>query len=570
MRCWIAVPRTTPAHRRDREQQRRWRRGRCRRGRPGRARRQADDDDRGEAGAGREALAVAEPEDQQRHDDRAAADPEEAAEDAGEGADRGELAERVVRGRAGGHLAILEAVPPDSETREARDWAARWRRCARSPARAAILTDVDGTLAPIVERAEEAAVPAAAREAAGGAERALRAGRLHLRPAGRGGAAAGRRRRARLRRQPRAGAAAAGGRGAAADPSVRGREREAAEFLAALDASGWRRPGCGGRTRARSRRCTGAAPRTSGAPRAAPTRSRAEAGRAGLSRAGAARCWSCGRPAAAARTRAVAALLADRRRDRAIYAGDDRTDLDAFRRLRELREEGRAERRGLRRRRLRRGPPELAEECDLTVDGPAGWLAMLEGLAGVDPAMPYTDLLRITVFITAAEATALGAITALAANRDGDTRTLLVAAGWWLIALAIGIYLGRPAARRRRRPRRPGPRPHGHLAARRDARPDRASPGSGRSPSPRSPPASSASSSPASPRRRRLRPDRLARLAHPRGRRPRHRAARRRQVLRRPQLRPAPDRAGPDAGPAQRPAGERLRPQKRQACRPQT
>ena len=35
--------------------------------------------------------------------------------------------------------------------------------------------------------------------------------------------------------------------------------------------------------------------------------------------------------------------------------------------------------------------------------------------------MPYTDLLRVTVFLTAAEATALGAITALGADRDGDT-----------------------------------------------------------------------------------------------------------------------------------------------------
>src|SRR4051794_11085283 len=58
--------------------------------------------------------------------------------------------------------------------------------------------------------------------------------------------------------------------------------------------------------------------------------------------------------------------------------------------------------------------------------------------------MPYTDLLRASVFITAAEATALGAITALAANRDGDTTIAVDAAGWWLIALAIGIYLGRP------------------------------------------------------------------------------------------------------------------------------
>jgi len=58
--------------------------------------------------------------------------------------------------------------------------------------------------------------------------------------------------------------------------------------------------------------------------------------------------------------------------------------------------------------------------------------------------MPYTDLLRVSVFITAAEATVLGAITAVAANRDGDTTIVLVAATWWLIALAIGFYLGRP------------------------------------------------------------------------------------------------------------------------------
>ncbi|MET0559786.1 MAG: hypothetical protein ABW065_14140 [Solirubrobacterales bacterium] len=59
--------------------------------------------------------------------------------------------------------------------------------------------------------------------------------------------------------------------------------------------------------------------------------------------------------------------------------------------------------------------------------------------------MPYTELLRVTVFITGAEATALGAITALAAGRDGDSRTVVVAAVWWLASLAIGFYLGRPS-----------------------------------------------------------------------------------------------------------------------------
>jgi hypothetical protein len=59
--------------------------------------------------------------------------------------------------------------------------------------------------------------------------------------------------------------------------------------------------------------------------------------------------------------------------------------------------------------------------------------------------MPYTDLLRITVFLSAAEATALGAITAVAAGGDADTTTVTVAAAWWLIALVLGMYLGRPA-----------------------------------------------------------------------------------------------------------------------------
>ena len=59
--------------------------------------------------------------------------------------------------------------------------------------------------------------------------------------------------------------------------------------------------------------------------------------------------------------------------------------------------------------------------------------------------MPYTDLLRTTVFLTGAEATALGAVTALAAGREGDALTVYVAAGWWLVALVLGIYLGRPS-----------------------------------------------------------------------------------------------------------------------------
>jgi len=58
--------------------------------------------------------------------------------------------------------------------------------------------------------------------------------------------------------------------------------------------------------------------------------------------------------------------------------------------------------------------------------------------------MPYTDLLRITVFLVAAEATALGAVTAIAASRDGDATAVVVAGAWWAIAVILGIFLGRP------------------------------------------------------------------------------------------------------------------------------
>jgi hypothetical protein len=59
--------------------------------------------------------------------------------------------------------------------------------------------------------------------------------------------------------------------------------------------------------------------------------------------------------------------------------------------------------------------------------------------------MPYTDLLRLTVFLAGGEATALAAVTVLSAGGKDDTLTLLVAAGWWPLAVAIGLYLGRPA-----------------------------------------------------------------------------------------------------------------------------
>ena len=78
---------------------------------------------------------------------------------------------------------------------------------------------------------------------------------------------------------------------------------------------------------------------------------------------------------------AVAALLASNGISIASYAGDDRTDLDAFRRLRELERGGELEAAVCVGILSEEGPSEIATEADVTVGGPPGWLALLEALA---------------------------------------------------------------------------------------------------------------------------------------------------------------------------------------------
>jgi hypothetical protein len=58
--------------------------------------------------------------------------------------------------------------------------------------------------------------------------------------------------------------------------------------------------------------------------------------------------------------------------------------------------------------------------------------------------MQFCDLLRTTVLLAAGAATALAAVTAIAADRDANTTTLIVAAAWWPLAAGVGLFLGRP------------------------------------------------------------------------------------------------------------------------------
>lgn len=76
----------------------------------------------------------------------------------------------------------------------------------------------------------------------------------------------------------------------------------------------------------------------------------------------------------------VASLVRGERVSAALYVGDDTTDLDAFRGLRELAAAGEIETALCVAVGSDEAPPELAREADLTVDGPGGVRGLLEAL----------------------------------------------------------------------------------------------------------------------------------------------------------------------------------------------
>ncbi len=268
---------------------------------------------------------------------------------------------------------------------EAETGAGAWRSALESlrtdPERTAILTDVDGTLAPIAERPEQAAVPERATELL-----EVLSGRFGL-----VGCISGRQALEARRLVGVEGIAYAGNHGfellmsgetePQLDPAVAGRERDAAEFLTGvagddLDAAGLRREDKGP---IQALHWRGAADEQAAEARAHEIA--VEAGRQGLEPRWGRKVLELRPVGGGGKDAAVAALLAGRDITAAVYAGDDRTDLDAFRRLRELCDEGRLTTALCLGVTSPEAPPELAEESDLTVDGPAGWIALLEELA---------------------------------------------------------------------------------------------------------------------------------------------------------------------------------------------
>jgi len=271
-------------------------------------------------------------------------------------------------------------VSGESETGEAA-WATLLAPLREDLGRAAILTDVDGTLAPIAERAEEARVP----------ERASAALRTLAERCGLVGCVSGRQAIEARRLVGLDQLAYAGNHGLELllpgdaeprpDPSLSGREVEAAEFLAGLDLEELASVGLRAEDKGPIQALHWRGAANEGAAQGRVNEVARAAGKAGLEPRWGRKVLELRPVGGGGKDAAVGSMLAGEGLDRAVYAGDDRTDLDAFRRLRELREAGELSAAVCVGIVSAEAPAELAEESDLTVEGPSGWLAILEWLA---------------------------------------------------------------------------------------------------------------------------------------------------------------------------------------------
>ena len=249
------------------------------------------------------------------------------------------------------------------------------------PSRAAILTDIDGTLAPIAARPEQAAVPAEAAAVL----------RMLSERYGLVGCVSGRQAEEARTLVGVEGLAYAGNHGLELllpdddaprlDPSLQGRERDAAEFIAGLGDGKLAEVGLRLEDKGPIQALHWRGAVDERAAEAAAHEIAALAGRAGLEPRWGRKVLELRPPGGGGKDAAVSALLAADGMSAAVYAGDDRTDLDAFRRLRELRERGELQTAVCVGVISPEAPPELGEECDFRIDGPAGWLDVLKDLA---------------------------------------------------------------------------------------------------------------------------------------------------------------------------------------------
>jgi trehalose 6-phosphate phosphatase len=253
----------------------------------------------------------------------------------------------------------------------------------RRPGAGALLFDVDGTLAPIVARAEEAAVP--------GEVRALLAqlvGRYALVACVSGRRAVDARSLVGVD-----GIAYAGNHGYellapdAAEPqietAVQSRAELAATYAAALDREQMERLGVRLEDKGPIQALHWRGAPDEAAAAAFVERVGTEAERDGLVTHRGRKVLELRPVAGIDKGSAVRSLLDEAGGiEAALYAGDDRTDLDAFRALRELADAGRLEAAVCVGVASAEGPEEIREEADLVIDGAGAMASVLAELAG--------------------------------------------------------------------------------------------------------------------------------------------------------------------------------------------
>jgi trehalose 6-phosphate phosphatase len=249
------------------------------------------------------------------------------------------------------------------------------------PARSAILTDVDGTIAPIVQDPADAAVPEHTRELLRTlAERYALVGCLS------GRRALDARRIVGLDELAYSGnhgfeLLLPGEEQVRPDPSLDGHEGDAPKFIAGLDRSELERVGIRTEDKGAIIGLHWRGAENEGAAESVAHEIASEAEWQGLVPHRGRKVLEIRPNVAINKGIAAAALLASRPVDAALYGGDDRTDVDAFTALRTLREDGQLSATACIAVASEESPPEVSGEADLTVDGPQGFARVLEALA---------------------------------------------------------------------------------------------------------------------------------------------------------------------------------------------
>ena len=249
------------------------------------------------------------------------------------------------------------------------------------PDHSAVLTDVDGTIAPIVADPAEAGVPEETRNVL--RELAKRYALV--------GCLSGRRALDARRVVGLDELAYSGNHGfelllpgddeVRPDPSLNGHEEDASRFVSALDRSDLERAGL----RIEDKGAI-VALHFRGAPNEAEAESlvqeiASEAEWEGLVPHRGRKVLEIRPNVAINKGIAVAALIAARPISHAFYGGDDRTDLDAFAALRTLNADGELDTAVCIAVASEESPPEVSEAADLTVPGLEGYARVLEALA---------------------------------------------------------------------------------------------------------------------------------------------------------------------------------------------